>query len=321
MALDLVKGDLNEIREMALNIPQSPGTNAIAYRSPLSSGNTEGAIPFKVNNEKVFLDSWFTCLARNYEIAITPEQLLAFHSVYSANRVVMTDRNLLSAWLDCLGWKRFVKHIVASPLWSKEEDWREGAEFVFEDRKDKLTPRILIIHNFDIGILDCYLSPTLLLWSLKARSSELTKIFLIPAESAIPSLTTALMEHAAKVDIHDIAPTTKLRVEGSHWQVQLSRGTLQMGVEPKIWLQWSKSETKSNFDLKSLEKPLSLNFGDFAAANFFATANLARKFLDEDSAAGVAMHHNLLPWLMSKFPESEFDAKRRLLYDFPNLRY
>jgi len=163
--------------------PEASHTSPIVkYKSPLSAVLPCEHVPYKINRELDFLNSWKSYLQKHHNTPISFEQAIAYHAAFLSSNVIISGLSLVNSWIDCLGWRPFATHMVSSPIWTSEEDWSLGAEHVF-CKNSKRIPRFLIIHNYDVGLVDCYLTPSLSLWALQGEPSGFSKIFFDPIQA------------------------------------------------------------------------------------------------------------------------------------------
>ncbi len=290
------------------------------YRSPLAYSINAAPVQPKIAKEVDFVNSWSNLLSRGRRLMLAPEQLFMYHALFHSNTVVIADVALVETWIDGLGWRALTKEIVASPLWAREEDWSEGALHLFGDLGNSKNPRVLIVHNYDAGIIDCYLLPTLMLWSLSGAAAGLpAKIFLVTTSDGIPP-SHGLLEYAAFIDASYQRDVPRTKFVGSTPIMAPIRGDIPVGVDPKIALQWIQSSPQTSYDLNAIQRPFDLQFPDKMVANFQRSMSYASRFFDEPSAVGIAMHHHILPWVKSKHP-AKYDAVLALVSELPGITY
>jgi hypothetical protein len=292
------------------------------YKSPLSEPIVGAAPSFKITTEPEFLGAWQAMLSQNDNLLIPTELLVAYHSVLLANRVIISDFKVASTWINCLGWSRFVKHVVASPLWSTEEDWQDGvAHLMAEPSGTVREPRYLIIHNYNVAVVDCYLVPTLLLWALRGQKRNVyRKLFLIPAEGK-STIVPSVSEHGAVIERYDSEKRTKLHLLDNMKIPSITRKDIPSGVEPQLASKWAESLSKASFDVGPIEKTFKLKISDWLISGLRDTVGIAGRFFQESSAAGVGIHHHMLPWFGSKLEEAEYNAVHKYCSELPNAEY
>ena len=306
-------------RERAGTSQNQPIHGTPAYRSPLLTTASPPHAAYKLSKEIDFLSSWSVHLSRTHGVTIPFEQLVAFHCVFLANKVAIGDLKLLSSWIHCLGWNSFSKDIVASPIWSAEEDWSIGALHLFSELKTT-APKLLVIHNYDVGIVDCYLAPTLLLWSLQDDRPNFHKLFLVPGHEPQP-LSPQVLEHAATVSLVDCRTECHLRLLEPVPQLVSSRKELPLGVEPKIANQWIQKLQPSEHDLTTIQNSMQLDLSDWVVSAFHRTVSVATRFFDDASAVGVGMKHHVLPWVRAKYGESSHNDLDAYLRQLPGVNF
>lgn len=274
---------------------------SVAYKSPLSRSMAAGVHSFKISKEIEFVNSWAAMLSKKQKLSISLEELVAYHCLFLTNNIVVTDYRLAESWINCLGWSSFTRQIVASPLWSCEEDWADGAHHLFHVQTSKRTPRILVIHNFDVGITDCYLIPAILLWSLtKDTNDHLTKLLLIPSGEQT-TLNPQILEHAALIRLEDATMAQKLHFSTALPSIPSFKAEIPVGVDPKFATQWAQLQTTLVYDLDDcIQKPFNLTLNQRLVSNFQRTVSSANRFFKEPSAVNVGMHHHILPWIKLK---------------------
>lgn len=300
--------------ELAARIDTS-ATAKGGYKSLLSTGLPSTTTQsWKVTQEQEFLESWRSFLLREWSITLSQEHAIAYHAAFLANSAVITDYALVSSWISTLGWNAHAKHLVASPLWSAEEDWATGADHVFSQNPQRV-PRLLVIHNYDNGLVDCYLSPSLLLWALQRSDKHLAKIFLIPTHYGTES--TQLLQHTALVKSN--RDDSRLHL-GSIKSCPTPRSNLPVGVEPKLVVDWIKTPTTLDYDFKNLQNRFEIELSPWLIRNYRHTTSIACRYLQENSAIAVGMHHHILPWIRAQKGDQVVDEVKVYIEDL-GLRY
>jgi archaellum component FlaC len=292
------------------------------YQSPLSETIRSAPPAYKITTELEFLSVWQTMLSQQYDVQVPSELLAAYHSVFLANRTIVSDFKLASTWISCLGWSSFTKHLVASPLWSTEEDWHDGvAHLLAEPSSSAREPRHLMIHNYNVAVVDCYLVPTLLLWALRGQKRNVyQKLFLIPSEDK-SAVLPSVIEHAGLINRYDSEKPTKLHFLDSIKIPTIARKDTANGVDPHIASKWAEAWSQTSFDIGPIEKTFKLKTSDWLISRFRDTVSTAGRFFQESSAAGVGIYHHILPWVASKLEETEYNAVRKYCSDLPNVEY
>jgi hypothetical protein len=136
--------------------------------------NQRKEIPLKENiDEKTFVKRFSKAFDDvNAMIPVNYHSLLASSPV-----IILNNSEVADAWIDALGWSSYVYRIAASPTWSSVDDWYDGAEFIFSENNNN--PKILLIYDFDIGLVEGYLLPILKVWRSSGYGQPYEKIVLI----------------------------------------------------------------------------------------------------------------------------------------------
>ncbi|MBX9671708.1 MAG: hypothetical protein K2X93_29235 [Candidatus Obscuribacterales bacterium] len=301
-----------------LNTFKASGFNtgsAKSYRSALSEPGIKARTQFGEIKELDFVKHWHQYLRNNTQKVLSIEELLACHCCFLTNRVIISHLDLFSSWIDCLGWGNYVLDLVVTPLWSNEADWQEGASYLFGVQKNT-EPRILNLHNHDVGLVDCYLSPTLHLWMLKEKNyPAFNKLCLVPSTEDAKR-HSEIMNYAldSTVIVGSGSGVGSLKLIDDFGR-DFHKAISQKGaVAPASMLKWSKPDQADPI-LDQLEsavgKKLKISFNPWIKSLCGRTSNECKRFFDENSAVYIAVLGHLLPWLKAKYGEHEHDMVRQ----------
>lgn len=289
------------------------------YVSPLSPFLSRAPLHPKLTSELDLVNSWITQLSRAEGITLSLEQAIAYHSMFLASYAVICEHRLVQLWIDCLGWQQHVMHLVASPVWSTEEDWAAGAEFLFKEKASR-APRILVIHNYDVGLPDCYLAPSLRLWSLHEEPKGLAKIFLIPTRHA-DQISAQILEDAGYIPESDYSSARSLALNDRIKLPHALGHDIPTGVDPKTALEWISAIPKLDYDFGVIRKSMDLAVHSRIKSAILKTAAAASRYLNEPCSIGAGMNHHLLPWVRAKHGESAYSELGAFLKQLPDVRY
>lgn len=281
------------------------------YRSPLIGIHSNSHATYKLTAELDFINAWLHHLLRSHDLALTFEQAVAYHRAFLGSRVVVCDRILALSWIHCLAWQPFTLHMAASPTWSSEEDWAPGAEHLFRPDTGR-TPHFVVLHNYDIGLPECYLAPSLALWVLQRESSWQSKLFLVPAR---PDHTPSahILEHAVCFSNNEYITTRSLQLgDGVRAPPQLHRD-LSLGAEPKIVAQWATPTSHVDYSLTSIQRALKCRMTLDVVSSFERVASFVGRYLDASSAISFTMHHQVIPWVQATYGEAKATELSNLL--------
>lgn len=311
-----VKGGLEgQISELSSKLSgalhRRPGLPS-RYRSPLAQISSCPAPRPNVSEEMPFVQAYARRLLTDHGLELGLELALAHHLGFLANRVIVADWAYVRAWLDCLEWHAYSLQLAAGPTWAGEEHWAEGAEHLFVPAA---LPKVLVIHNYDVGLVDCYLSPSLSLWYRQPKPAEpLAKLFLIPSgeEGAV---TPLLAEHAFVLTANRAKERRPLALKDVARPA--AAGEPAFGVAPAVvlsWLQAPKSPPAAlEGELNRTEKALGCTFGSSLLFNVRNTSLRASKYFVDESAVALSMDCHLAPWIHAKYNGDRDSDLRTLL--------
>lgn len=274
-------------------------------------------VEFQIKDEVSFVNSWMAVINSTKNAGATFDQLLAHHTLISASKVaIFSEMTVLDAWLKVTGWHSRAHHIVASPVWATESDWKEGVQFLLSTQAEG--PRILIIHDFNVAMAECYLSPWLKQWHIIGTNEGAVKIFLVPSEHTNP-IPHQILEFAPIISAADFSSSRRLVLDDIRIPHEV-RGKIPIGVDPQLFIQWSTKEKTFEFDYQLLQNALGLTFSTQAQQSFEKCVRGARRYFNEQSAIGIGMANLLLPWVKQRHGESSFSALGELLKNILNVR-
>ncbi len=273
----------------------------------------------KITDENQFINLWKRRLFTD-GAPLCFESAAIFHGLFSSGRCfVVDDDRFSSSWLKTLGWESSRLDLVASPAWLSEEDWKNGSEFLFKS-DEQTVPKSLYIHNFDAGVVQAYLIPTLRLWHLNASRFPLSKLFLIPCSCADSTPQAEVLEYA--IDIPDeevltdraLPSTTKLR------EVLIGeREASHTGVKPEDFLDWLGLE-RSSYEVRNEVAEISrwsgIRLPQSVGMRFSRVQQSLVRFFNEEDAKQIAAYHCICPWIRAKLGDDKSDEFYGLLKNF-----
>lgn len=294
--------------ELAENTrPTITDATPATYRSPLTPDISDAQLrKGKIKTEWDFINIWTHHLKEEMDVYLTVQTATILHILFKASPVLLVDHiRLFKCWIRCLGWEQLEMDIAASPSWINEEDWAIGAKHLFLPSDNK--PRILAIHNYDVALTACYLTPTLTLWNLKDGHYPCTKLILIESGSTQKTASSDTLEFAT------IFPEIELRSNRTYPFFQEDRKWSKddkkiqhTGVDPEIYSQWfhsvtSNTEIATHIDtiaeLENITIPFSLK------KHYSIVRDELSHYFSSDDAIVVAAYHIILPWLSAEFDE------------------
>ena len=297
--LDSKLGETNSIK--------TPEVSPTPYQSPLIPDVTEVKLKRgKIKTEWDFINIWAHHLKDEMDVHLSIESVAILHVLFKASNVLLVDHiRLFRCWARCLGWEQCELDIAASPSWLNEEDWSIGAKYLFSP--DDINPRILAIHNYDVALTSCYLTPTLKLWSLKDGHFPCTKLVLIESGSKQTRPTPDILEFAT------VCPEIELRSNRTYplfhqemvWQGN-NRKLKHTGVDPDIYSEWFHSQTTQTelvTDIDTIAELESVIIPSGLKKHYSIVRDELRHFFAPEDSIIVAAYHIILPWLSAEFDE------------------
>lgn len=278
-----------------------------------------------LKREAEFLEILSAEFARN-GLTGKKEVAYAFHRIFISNSVLVLDStSVFDLWVDCLNWTSNNIDMVASPSWVSEEDWKVGSEYLFRD--SERLPNILKIFDFDVGVVEGYLRPTLKLWSLRNGNPKHAKLVLVPESPATFTPSNQLIESAVCVRVAELAQmideglgNTELLNQGSKLLVKSGK---KNSVSVGQFLEWNNSSTLSEelcqeeiLKIRPLENSLDLTFDSFVLHKYAEMKCGLSSVLDVNLAESIALEFVIRPWLKNSYNEEKYSELCELLSEF-----
>ena len=275
---------------------------------------------FKLSDENQFLNIWQGRLQADEGIALCLESVAIYHALFStAYSIVLEDERLARSWLKTLGWESSSFSAVASPAWLSESDWKDGASFIFAKDDTGSMPKSLFIHNYDLGVPQAYLIPTLKMWSLTPRF-RLSKIFLIASESNEAEPAAEVLEHSIYLPEADLTANRTLPSSSRlHVRRLDSREGNHTGVKPEHFLSWLGQELpdlQMRSDAEELTKWSGIHLPRGIRMLSSRIQQALQKYFNEDESKQVAAYHCICPWISAKHGDDKKDEFFGMLKSF-----
>ncbi|WP_286233380.1 hypothetical protein [Thalassotalea sediminis] len=227
-----------------------------------------------------------------------------YHSLLASSPViVLSNGEVADAWINALGWDSYAYRIAASPTWSSVDDWYEGAEFIFSEKSNK--PKILLIYDFDLGLVEGYLLPILKVWRASGYGRPYEKIILISSNENV----------IENNNLHEPViwlPEKKLSVDGSNSPFLLKQAQCSQSgaVSIKSFVTWldeknikcsSKLRQKMHQffkELKNIEIQLPLHIfrkSDFLLEHLTKNGNSNKEIM------AIVFQSLIFPWVTAHY--------------------
>ncbi|MFC1749151.1 hypothetical protein ACFL2V_10140 [Pseudomonadota bacterium] len=155
-----------------------------------------------VTDENHFAAHYCMLLERVYNIFIDRTQALIYHTLFLEMPLILVeDYFLFEAWVKALGWEKNVLPLVATPTWLSERDWSDGVQSILDENDN---PQFIVIHNFDVALVQCYLMPLLHKRSLRdAEISSMTKLVLVSSETDVLTEYPDILQYGVGIPADD----------------------------------------------------------------------------------------------------------------------
>lgn len=166
------------------------------HSAALSSKTNSIEEPTQVDNLNIqieigiFFENWLKVFKELGVSNVDNGILWLVLQIYRRAKIIISSRPTLLSGL----FKSFpqyeLKSITASPMWTSVTDWTEAYEFISVPSK---TPRLLIISDFDVGIQEAYLVPSLRNL-LNSEFNRCNRVILVPSKSDCSAVSDRLLE-------------------------------------------------------------------------------------------------------------------------------
>lgn len=231
--------------------------------------------------------------------------LKIYHQLFlTAPIIVLNQPNIITAWINALGWQNHTYSIAASPTWSDVNDWYDGGEFLFAQQDDK--PKILFIYDFELGLVEAYLTPLLKIWRLSGKQQHHVKLVLVPSKpteckyNPLPEPILWLPDKWLNVQLS--APTVNHHVK--------LRKTAITTAAFNRWCEASKTNTQAHqllkkfprflTELRNAQITFSTDINHCCESLLLALLNL---HIDEHLVQNIVIEGFILPWVAAHFGE------------------
>lgn len=134
-------------------------------------------------------------------IEFPDDSLRALHCIFkSAPIVCCTEASLIDIWIDSLGWSEYAAKCVASPGWTSDREWSDSLNLLAEDSAD---PSVVYLLDYDAGLVEAYLNPSMRLWSEYDFANSSAKLYLV---CSTPRLSDFALLKAPVIYVDQLVP-------------------------------------------------------------------------------------------------------------------
>lgn len=307
---------VNQCRELiSLNIQGLGSTdeNNKDYLSPLLGKPKFLDLPKgQIKTESNFISSFHGKL-QEIMPGVTYTDTCIYHIIFKSSPCLICSRpDIYKKWLSTLGWNDYSLSIAATPTWGSEEDWKLGAIHLFGN--NKIIPKILFVFDYDIGLIEGYLLPTLRLWREGKFEPIFSKLVLIPSESNKTIDQFRLLEAANFLNNSILSSNPDFDLL-DNWRKQEELDIYKSNI-PTAGVDTSTFSSWINYcSVPTYTESFNTNdagFNDLAQSNDIelSSANLGRyaklkaeleKFFHHKSAHLIALNCTIYPWVSLKY--------------------
>lgn len=308
--------EVKKINERILN------TIGASQRSFLDINSTVSKFPLldvdrkSVSQEEVFLNAWKNYLSLNYGINLTLNDVIIYHNLFkSQSFVVLENANLVKSWIECLGAEEKTAIDTASPLWVSKLDWL-GLSVHLETKVSG--GAFGIISNFNVGVVEAYLIPTLKKWT-ELEIHKFLKLFFI-----VDSLSDDKLEYERIFSLASKLPSSEInRVSSSKKNIESKDSFNISRALPKIknsnYKGWVINENVDGFRKVVIDIPRDkwgINFSEVVLNNFVNFySNLLQYFNSKDSLK-LSIDATLSGYILIKHDQETLENFTEFLLEF-----
>ncbi len=219
--------------------------------------------------------------------------------VLRRTRALITDKPDVFAGLWRVLAGSEVKHLVVSPLWVTEQDWKAGIEFLSEPHP---MPRLLLLSDFDVAIQESYLIPALIGWLESQSPLSANRIILVPSNNALADVCPRAFEIATlcSQDISFIRDIERLSST-----MEDMPPTLDLQQSPSAIVGYEPIRNASTErELRQYVSQAGVLIPNRVAANFISLYEGLQTSLSATNSASIAQSAALLPWVRASKGET-----------------
>ena len=179
----------------------------------------------------------------------------------------------------------------ASPLWVEAQDWHESIAFISDY---KASARVLVLMDFDVGIQEAYLLPTLRTWIANIPAQPEHRIILVTSSPSFDGVNPRVLEASLSVasaaefigDIERLARGPDDKLAGRWRETAPSR--------PLAYQETTNSEFEQQ--VQKVFENLGATISPALAREFINLKHGVQDLIGESGAAAIAGECSLLPW-------------------------
>jgi len=258
-----------------------------------------------VSKETTFSAHFSLNILKKFELNVDPTQALIYHTLFLESPVVILDDYFLfDAWVNTLGWEKNVISYTATPAWSSEKNWSAGVRAL---RSNDNIPKFIVIHNFDLALVQCYLLPLLHELSIVSKFSSCSpKIVLVPSELDVQSEYPDILQYGAGINGGDYyrldnkERILKTPIESVKLGIQVSEGTF---VKMNALQEWATQKSFTADDIEQVLRATTFEVSQYQKKLVKNIYLALRRNLSRDEALLASLYHTICHWSKAKYGE------------------
>ena len=256
-----------------------------------------------ISDEEKFIFHYAKNLEKQAEISTDLVQAFIYHRVFTEMPVIILEQaSLFSSWVNTLGWEENVLEYSTSALWTSEENWKAGAHALMA--KNENVPRFVMIHNFDLALVDCYLAPFLHAFRNTKTFFPGNKLVLVSSEQDVISEYHDILRYGSCIKALDHKKERSLTTFLEPPKLAFNSSE-DIYVPFSTYLSWSTSDRENSQGLKDLWRACQINVPDEQRSLASLLYDSLNDKLSQSEATLASIYHTVKIWSESKFDDEQ----------------
>lgn len=252
-----------------------------------------------IKNEVTFIKFWINYLSDNYEIALSVEEAIIYHSIFKTLSYIVSDKfNIIRSWIESLGFEEDVRIESASPLWMNRLDWLGLSSHLEGSKRNKLG----VISNYNIAIAEAYLIPQLTRWKLSTISST-HKLFLISSIDEKDRLENKeIFTLAGVVPREDLFKFKTNKNLTNNEQFSMSKGMPKVSLDSYVkWILPRSKDSLRREVVDLVQDKFQIKTPEALYENFMSLLSNLEIYFDYLEAVEISLDATLKPYVESYY--------------------
>lgn len=249
--------------------------------------------------EPIFVHAWINYLSDKYEINLSLEEAVIYHSIFkSCNYIAVDDFLIVKSWIETLGSEDDTRIDSASPLWVNTLDWY-GLLAHLENSNENY--KIGILTNFDTALTESYLLPTLDKWFISGKK-EKQKLFLVHSSGKEKLTQPNIYSLVVKLPFGQ-ARTESLAVDISSMD-SFPLDKMMPKVKASTLLEWTQQVKDTSFRKAIVEIPKmkdGIHVPESCYLNFKRLYSNLSKFFSQKDSFKISIDSVVRPYLETTY--------------------